>query len=168
MHLRRTFSPTQLLIYIMILSNLSNCQRIEALSPALKRVLEYVRQHDLTQVSAGRITIEGTDIFINVDDAQLVPQEQQKLEVHRQYIDIHFPLNGNEVVGWSDIQQLTTQSVAPFDCDKDFAFYAEQPSTYFTVHPGEFYVMFPEDAHAPIIGHGNIRKLVAKIRVTAW
>ena len=72
------------------------------------------------------------------------------------------------MVGWSDIQQLTTQSVAPFDCDKDFAFYAEQPSTYFTVHPGEFYVMFPEDAHAPIIGHGNIRKLVAKIRVTAW
>lgn len=135
MHLRRTFSPTQLLIYIMILSNLSNCQRIEALSPALKRVLEYVRQHDLTQVSAGRITIEGTNIFINVDDAQLVPQEQQKLEVHRQYIDIHFPLNGNEVVGWSDIQQLTAQSVAPFDCDKDFAFMPNSlpPTSQFTL-----------------------------------
>ena len=48
---------------------------------------------------------------------------------------------------------------------RDFALYAQKASTYFTVKPGQFYIMFPEDAHAPIIGNGTLRKLIAKVRV---
>ena len=34
----------------------------------------------------------------------------------------------------------------------------------FTLSPGEFVIFFPEDAHAPCIGEGVIRKMVAKVR----
>lgn len=149
----------------MILSSLKNYKRVAALSPAIQQVLDYVSQHDLSQVPAGRITLDGSNVFINVNDAELCAQEEQKLEIHRQYIDIHFPLSGDEVVGWSDISDLTTESLAPFDCENDFALFAEPAQTYFTAHPGDFYIMYPEDAHAPIIGKGKLRKLVAKIKI---
>lgn len=149
----------------MILSSLNDCKRIEALSPAIKCVLDYVRQHNLLHVAAGRITLDGDNIFINVNDSDMVAKEEQKLEIHREYIDIHFPLSGDEIVGWSDMKNLSTKSIAPFDVEKDFALYDEPASTYFTAHPGDFYIMYPEDAHAPIIGSGKLRKLVAKVRI---
>ena len=37
--------------------------------------------------------------------------------------------------------------------------------TYLTIRPGEFVIVWPEDAHAPIIGEGTLRKLIAKVLI---
>lgn len=148
----------------MILALLSDCERYEALHPLFKQIFDYVKSNDLLHVPAGRIVIDGDKLFINVSDANLVPAESQKLEVHRKYIDIHFPLSGAEIVGWSPLLRLN-ESEAPFDVENDFALYAEVPSTYFTVNPGEFYIVYPEDGHAPIIGEGVLRKLIVKVLI---
>jgi YhcH/YjgK/YiaL family protein len=146
----------------MILAHLSDCERYEALHPLFKQVFDYVKSNDLLHVPAGRIVIDGDKLFINVSDANLVPAESQKLEVHRKYIDIHFPLSGAEIVGWSSLSRLN-ESEAPFDVENDFALYSETPSTYFTALPGDFYIVYPEDAHAPVIGEGVLRKLIVKV-----
>jgi len=33
------------------------------------------------------------------------------------------------------------------------------------MRPGQCLVVYPEDAHAPLIGNGRIRKLVAKVKL---
>ena len=91
--------------------------------------------------------------------------EDQVLEVHRRYIDVHFPLTGEETMGWSPMSVLTTESVNPFNEEDDYAIYAEQAQSYHTIHPGEFAIVWPEDAHAPIIGKGTLRKLIAKVLI---
>lgn len=150
----------------MILSTLAESGRIESLHPAFKQVFDYVKSHDLTTVAAGRIVLDGDRVFINVDDAALRTEAEQALEVHRRYIDIHFPLSGSERVGWSPLANLVEdKGRAPFDVERDFALYDQHADTYFDVVPGQFYVMYPEDAHAPIIGCGTLRKLVAKVRI---
>ena len=149
----------------MIFNSLLRSERTERLHPLFKQLFDYVRTHDLSQVPAGRIVLQGDDLYINVDDASLRSREAQKLEVHRRYIDVHFPLDGVEEVGWRSLDSLTCESEAPFDEARDFALYAAPATTYFTVRPGEFYVMFPEDAHAPIIGQGTLRKAIAKVRI---
>lgn len=149
----------------MILCTLNDSKRIEALHPRFAELFEYVRTHDLTTVPAGKITLDGSELYINVADATLLETEEQKLEVHRGYIDVHFPLSGEEIVGWTALDSLHTKSLAPFDTDNDFALYAEKAATYFTVHPGECYIMYPEDAHAPIIGQGKLRKAIAKVKI---
>ena len=146
----------------MILAHLSDSERYEALHPLFKQVFDYVKNHDLLHAPTGRIVLDGDKLFINVCDAQLVEPAAQKLEVHQKYIDIHFPLSGKEVVGWKHLSALGN-SEAPFDAENDFALYNEQVSTYFTVQPGEFYVVYPEDAHATIIGEGVLRKLIVKV-----
>lgn len=148
----------------MILSHISDSSRYESLHPLFKQVFDYIKANDLTKIPAERIVLDGDKLFINVADARLIPAETQKLEVHQKYIDIHFPLSGKEIVGWKHLSNLGT-SEAPFDTDNDFALYAEEPTTYFTVMPGEFYIVYPEDAHAPIIGEGTLRKLIVKVMI---
>ena len=148
----------------MILSHISDSARYESLHPLFKQVFDYIKSHDLLNVPAERIVLDGDKLFINVADAKLVAKETQKLEVHQKYIDIHFPLSGSEIVGWKHLS-VVGESEAPFDVENDFALYAEKPSTYYTVTPGEFYIVYPEDAHAPIIGEGTLRKLIVKVLI---
>lgn len=149
----------------MIVSNLKDSERIESLHPLFKTLFDYVKSHDLSQVEAGRIELDGKNLFINVADPQLVEKQHQKLEVHREYIDIHFPLTGTETFGWRALCTLEQPSEHPFDKENDFALYAAPATTYLDIHPGEFAIVYPEDAHAPIIGEGKLRKLIAKIRL---
>ena len=149
----------------MILAHIEDSERYFSLHPLFKQLFDYVKTHDLSQVPAERITLDGERLFINVAYASLKSPEEQVLEVHRRYIDVHFPLSSNEVMGWSPLQGLQTESVNPFNEEDDYAVYAETAQTYLTIRPGEFVIVWPEDAHAPIIGEGKLRKLIAKVLI---
>lgn len=150
----------------MILSSLSESARIEVLHPLLKTLFDYVKSNDLSAVPAGRIEILGNDLFINVADAELLSADSQKLEVHQAYLDVHIPLSGDEIIGWRALSSLSAAPDVPFDVEVDYALYTSPASTYVTVRPGEFLIVYPEDAHAPIIGRGKLRKLIAKVKLT--
>ena len=149
----------------MILAHIEDSERYYSLHPLFKQLFDYVKTHDLSLVPAERITLDGERLFINVADASLKSPEEQVLEVHRRYIDVHFPLSSSEVMGWSPLQGLQTESVNPFNDEDDYAVYAEPAQTYLTIRPGEFAIVWPEDAHAPIIGEGKLRKLIAKVLI---
>ncbi len=147
----------------MILAHLNDSDRYASLHPLFKQLFDYVKAHDFTHVPAERIVLDGDRLFINVADVTLKSPEEQVLEVHRRYIDVHFPLSREEIMGWSSLSVLATESMQPFNEDDDFAVYAERAQSYLTIHPGEFAIVWPEDAHAPIIGQGALRKLIAKV-----
>ncbi len=149
----------------MILDAISHSESTEMLGERFRQLFEYLRTHNLAEAPAGRVVIDGDALYINVEDATLRKREDQLLEVHRRYIDVHFPIDGLEVVGWSPLSELCEENAEAYNAERDFRFYRQAASTYFTAAPGHFYVMFPEDAHAPIIGEGKLRKAVAKIRI---
>lgn len=146
----------------MIIDQITNSARIEVLHPQLKKLFDYVRTHDLLAMPVGRITLDGDRLFINRAASELLPADRQAIEVHRAYMDVHFPLDGVEVIGWKPLDRLGTPR-APFDTDNDFALYDEPATTYFELHPGQFLLVYPEDGHAPIIGTGTLQKAVAKV-----
>ena len=106
----------------MIINSLSRSERTERLHPLFKKLFDYIRTHDLSQQPPGRIVLQGDDLFINLDQPQLRSRETQKLEVHRRYVDVHFPLSGAEEVGWRSLDTLPCESEAPFDEKNDFDF----------------------------------------------
>lgn len=146
----------------MILCSLNDSDRLNSLHPYFKQVFDYVKENDLSAVEPGRITLIPEKLFINVSDAKLIALEDQKLEVHRKYIDIHLPLSAPETIGWAPIGALG-ESENPFNETDDFALYPERATTYFNVLPGQAIIVYPEDAHAPIIGNGTLRKLIVKV-----
>ncbi len=149
----------------MILTTLQDCGRYESLHPLFKTLFDYLKSHDLLQMPLGRIDILGDDLFINNSEPEGLKAEDQVLEVHRRYIDVHLLLTGEETVGWLPLADCKAEH-KPYDAEGDYGLYADRPSTYFTLKPGMMLLVWPEDPHAPIIGQGKFRKAIAKIKVS--
>ena len=148
----------------MIVSNLSNTQRIEKLHPRFKELFDYIKEHNLLNTECGKIEIDGEKIFINNVNSTCIKEEDQLLELHHKYIDIHLVLEGHERIGWKAVEELHKEKQSYHDAD-DCALYSDRPTTYIDLCPEEFAIFFPEDAHAPLIGEGKIRKIIAKVLI---
>lgn len=94
----------------MIISNLQNSGRVESLHPLFKKLFDYVKTHDLLHTPCGRIELEGNNLFINNVNPTCVTADKQVLELHREYIDVHILLEGNETIGWKAIEDLTEEN----------------------------------------------------------
>lgn len=147
----------------MIVAKLQDSSRYEALHPLFKRFFDYVKTHDLLNQPCGRIAIDGDDMFINNINPECVPEEKQVMEVHHKYIDVHVLLEGKERIGWKPVADLQDET-KPYSDAEDCALYSDHGTAYIDLVPGQFLIAYPEDAHAPMVGEGKIRKLIGKIR----
>ena len=146
----------------MIYGNIAYADRYASLHPLLPQLFAYVKSHDLLHTPMGKIVLDGDKLFINNVNPECLSEEKQVLEVHRRYIDVHILLEGKECVGWRNTNDC--KDVAhPYDEAGDFATFFDKPTTYIDMMPNDFLIVFPEDAHAPIIGSGKIRKAIAKV-----
>ena len=148
----------------MVVSNLQNSKRIESLHPLFTQLFDYVKSHDLLNAELGRIEIDGDNLFINNVNPTCMTRDKQILELHHDYIDVHILLEGKETIGWKATEDLKEET-KPYSKEGDCALYSDTPTTYVDINPGEFVLVYPEDAHAPVIGEGKIRKLIAKVKL---
>lgn len=148
----------------MILSNLNDVDTYLPLHPLFRTLVDYLRTHDLLHAPLGRITIDGDRLFINNINPDCKRADEQPMEGHKRYIDVHVLLEGQETYG---VKPLGTSSdvVQPYDEATDMALYGDRPDNYITLRPGQLLILWPEDLHAPFIGTGKIRKLIAKVKI---
>ena len=147
----------------MILDTLQNRERYYSLCPRFQRAFEWLDQTDVASLEVGRHTIDGDDIFVNVSELDLRPRSAAALELHNEYIDIQVVFGGEEEFGWSPRSAVVAPR-AEFDTEKDIQFFEDTPQTFYTVREGQFTILMPEDAHAPMLGEGHVRKLIFKVR----
>lgn len=147
----------------MVIDLLENSAKIEGMHPLFKKIFDYVKSHDLSGNAPGRIEIAGDDAYINVAELKGKDKNAAKLETHNQYIDVQILLKGEESFGWKSRGALACGGA--YSENDDISFYEDEANLYFTLSAGEFVVFFPEDGHAPGIGQGDIKKLIAKVRV---
>lgn len=149
---------------IMILDALKNSALYYEVSPRMKKAFELIASRDWTTVEPGIHELDGRDIYVNVMERELKLKPDAKLEVHNEYIDIQVLITGREEsFGWSERKDLR-QPLGEFDAEKDIQLFDDVPQTYYTLRPGQFTVLFPEDGHAPMVGEGRVRKIIVKVR----
>ena len=90
--------------------------------------------------------------------------EDAKLEIHDSYIDIHVLLEGSETIGLKDRSKCNTDNTKYQEAD-DIAFLEEEPENYVVMGVNNLAIIFPADAHAPLLGAGNYKKAVFKVHV---
>ncbi|AHF16662.1 YhcH/YjgK/YiaL family protein [Niabella soli] len=148
----------------MVIDTLHNAARYESLHPLFKKALDYMRQTDLLNTAAGTYSVEENTIKAIISEAPGKKQETalEKFECHNRFIDIQYVISGTEQMGWKPRPDCKTPN-GDYNPEKDVQFFKEMPDLYFTLHPGQFVIFFPEDVHAPMIGDGIIKKLVMKI-----
>lgn len=148
----------------MILSSPSQSSRYTNLHPLFQRAFDYIRDTDLFNITPGRYNIVGDDLIVIVEQVAAKTKEMAKLEAHRRYIDIQLVLEGDETMGWKPLADCH-QPLDAYNSDFDIGFFDDVPDSWIATPAGAFCIFFPEDAHAPLVSNGMIRKAVFKIAV---
>jgi len=150
----------------MIFSTLDNSDRYAALHPLFRRAFEYIRNTDLHALAPGLYPIAGDDLFAIVEHVPGRTRADAQLECHRRYIDIQLVLEGVDEMGWKPLAECH-EPVDDYSAEMDIRFFRDTPASWIATPTGAFCIFFPEDAHAPLVSSGSIRKLVLKIAVQA-
>ena len=148
----------------MILDSLDHAELYEALHPSFGAAFRFIREHAGDDLPAGRYEIcDG--VYAMVQQLELIPPEQGKWEAHRNYIDIQFILSGVEGIGATQLDSLT--ETVPYDLEKDIAFYSGEGDIC-RVAAGKYMILYPHDAHMPMLrvkeDCRSVKKIVVKVR----
>ena len=148
----------------MILDHLDNWRQYACLHPHMAAAFEFLSNSDLCTLEPGRHAIDADRVYAVVLREQGRGREQARLEAHREYIDIQFCISGSEEIGYKAAVHCVGDGNG-YDEAKDIEFFTDAPAGWAATEPGSFGVFFPADAHAPLAGVGEIRKVVVKIKV---
>jgi YhcH/YjgK/YiaL family protein len=147
---------------------------------ALKDIKKYLSEDNyqkiekyLQTVSAdmeeGEYEIDGTRIFARVMSYHTALRKDCKVEAHDKYIDIQSTLVGSE--GIDIFHREALKELQSYDEAADVVFFEDNSKAYITVDnlPGYFSMIFPEEAHKPMISlNGNcdtVKKFVIKVQI---
>jgi YhcH/YjgK/YiaL family protein len=148
----------------VILDTLANAARYAAVHPRFAAAFDFLARPSTASLPEGRHDIDGDRLFVLVERRDGRGREGATLETHRRYIDIQVTLEGLEEIGWAPLAALRPPR-GGYDDGKDIAFFDDRPTTWVGVPPGHFVIFFPQDAHAPLAGRGQLRKAIVKVAV---
>ena len=135
--------------------------------PLFATAFEYITNTDLENTEPGTYQIaEGVKAIISDNPGKTKEASLQKFECHDKAIDIQLCIRGTEQIGWKPRETCVIKN-GEYNAEKDVQFFSDAPDMFFTLGAGQFAILFPEDVHAPMIGEGNIKKLVMKVAVAA-
>ncbi len=150
----------------MIIDSLSSASRYTSLHPLFAKAFEYLNTTDLSTLEDGKFEIDGDNIrgIMASKNGMTAAESIAKFECHNKHIDIQVCIKGNETIGWKPRPSCISQK-GEYNTEKDVLFYDDAPDTYFGLTDNQFVIFYPEDVHAPMIGEGQVKKLVLKIKL---
>lgn len=148
----------------MIFDTLANAGRYAALHPLFPRAFEFLRSTNLNALAPGRHLIEGEYLFAIAESTPGRSREEARLECHRKFIDIQLVLEGTDEMGWKPLHDCH-EPLSDYSEAKDIQFFRDTPASWISTPPSAFCLFFPQDAHAPLVSSGNIRKVIIKVAV---
>jgi biofilm protein TabA len=149
----------------MIVDTIANASKYFSLHPLFAKAFEYINLTDLANAPDGKSDIsEGLKAIFSNKPGVVAEASVAKFECHNNNIDIQLCINGLETIGWKPREKCVVEN-GGYNPEKDVQLYNEQPDMYFQLTNGQFAIFFPEDVHAPMIGEGEIKKLVIKVKI---
>lgn len=149
----------------MIVDNLKNASHYYNVHKGFEKAFAFLEKIDFETCEEGTFDVDGNNIKAIISTNELKNKNNATLETHQKHIDIQIPLSQTETYGWKSTATID-KTKNNYNAVKDLELYDDDaPSTYFTLSPGEFAIFLPEDAHAPLIGVGEIKKIIFKIPV---
>jgi YhcH/YjgK/YiaL family protein len=149
----------------MILARLDQCRLYACLHPRFAAALDFLARPDLRDLPLGRQEIAGPELYAMLMRSPGRTRSETLLEIHRRYIDIQLVLAGRDEMGWRALGDCH-QPDGPYNADKDYQLFRDPAESWLSVPADHLAIFFPDDAHAPLVGSGEIHKVVVKVAVS--
>ena len=149
----------------MVIDKIENASQYYGVGHRFQQALEWLASVDPDSLTPGqRVDIDGDNIYATRFDVDTKRPEEAKLECHRNYADIQYVVSGMEGVGYALPDAPLTQLS---EYQPDIQFFTTDWDTL-TVRPGTFYIVWPQDLHAPRVAlgaPGPVTVIVAKVKL---
>ena len=146
----------------MIIDDLKNINFYSKFSPIIKESLSFIKTN-LSTFEERRYNLNEY-MFAVVETSFPKPIVEQKLEIHKKYIDVQYIIEGCDIIGWKNLLNCK-QIHQDYQLSKDIAFYNDKPDVNIVLNQGTFAVFFHHDAHAPLCSTLPVKKCVVKIAI---
>ena len=151
----------------MILDNLSHAELYYGVHKHAKAAFEFIKKAMAEDLPVGKYEIEGRELYAMVQAYDSKPAEGTLFEGHKNYIDLQFVWQGEEVIEVIDITR--TEPRTEYNPDKDKTMLAAvAPATPCYLTDGDFAIVFPHDIHNPGLAPcgkvAPVKKIVVKIK----
>lgn len=132
----------------MVLSNLQLSRADRVCPKAIRDALAYLRTTDFKELPDGDYPIIGRQMYAKVFHLTTRPEQEVKLERHREYVDVQYWILGREKIGFaSDRGQ---GRVVEERVEDDICFYDDLlPDCFLEAGEGDYAVYYPWDFHGP-------------------
>ena len=151
----------------MIVGNIKDCEKYCSVHPAFKEVFDFLN----TLCKESREGTVGEGFRVNFSGKYCetcdtgAGKSEKPFEAHKDYIDIHYCIDGSEGIGYNDVSRLT--AITDYKADDDYYLLVGEYSKV-VLREGDFCIVFPEDAHIPMMKGAKdtpLLKAVAKVKV---
>jgi len=149
----------------MICAKNSDALAYRGIHPNLDLALEHITPEFLASVGPERVELKGGDVYATRFTYETVPEEESFFEAHKKYLDIHIMVDGSE-----GVEIAPPEALREFDRAEASDFYAYRGDGHYRIvlSPGDFLVVFPNDAHRikmRLDRPETVSKVVFKVRV---
>lgn len=149
----------------MIIDTINNSSKYLGLHPLFSKAFDFINQNDVANLPDGVLEItEGLKVIVNTANGKTAEASLAKFECHDKNIDIQVCVKGLETIAWKPREKCFTPN-GEYNPEKDVRFFNDAPDMSFQLTDSQFAIFYPEDVHAPMIGEGEIKKLVFKVKI---
>jgi biofilm protein TabA len=144
------------------------CVDIKTLEDINPKIAEFINDKNFVNIAPGRYEVDENYVYVNVEEYYTKTWDTGRFEAHRKYIDVHFVISGEEIISVEDINSLTIQGA--YSEEDDIMYFSENiRAKEHLVSPGNFIVLYPDNAHRPCMMWGKVpckvKKAVFKILI---
>ncbi|MGD6731592.1 MAG: YhcH/YjgK/YiaL family protein [Pleomorphochaeta sp.] len=148
----------------MIIDSFCNFDKYKNLNNSFAIISDFLNKNNIKDFENGECKISD-DVKVVFLDASLKTLEENKLEIHKENIDVHFLIEGNEYYGLCDSFDNT---VFNYDAKKDIQLSNNKIDNRIKITKGKFIVFFNYEPHMPLLDNSQeektVRKMIFKIR----
>ena len=146
----------------MWIGNIEKFNECPLLTEEVKNlVVAFIKNNDMQNLPNGRYELNGEN-YVNVFEYE-TKENDGVFELHKQYIDVHYAITGEETILWGESY---TQETKPYQADGDYSLGQVSNPKEVKVN-GELCVFLPNEPHrAGVIYNGavKVKKAVFKVK----
>ena len=149
----------------MIYTEISSIGRYRGIGEYLDKAFDYLATHALKDMEAGHYEIVGKMVYLNVLEYETIAEEGAFFEAHGKYADIQIAVEGEELVGVSELARVTVKT---FDEEADLYEVEGPVEHYIKLIPGKALIVMPGDAHKLKLAPkqpSKVKKAVVKVYI---
>lgn len=148
----------------MIIDKIENASLYTNIHERIAEGLLYLQNVDIETLSLGKQEINGDLLYAISSEFTTKAKENNILEAHKKYLDIHYIIGGTEQIA---ITTLADQKInKEYNLEDDYMLFEGTTDTI-TLKKGMFAIFFPDDLHLPGIHTKKaetVKKIVVKVK----